>query len=261
MKKILLFIVASVVIATLSSCGSNGSPITAEQLNGEWETIWIYDIDSITDEKPFIGFETTVEGLYGNTGCNRLMGTYKLENADLCDCNIIQFNQVGTTRMMCENMALEKSILTALNNAAFCSFYKGILHIYDKDKSPLLKLKKRSPIKSISGHWEVASIGTIPIDSLMADSIAAYLNIDINNMRLNANAGCNIINSNIQQESGNDYSLEFSSPMSTMMACHDMRTEQKMLDAINKTRAFKICSPDSLILTDTNGNETMTLTR
>lgn len=260
-KKNLLFGVVIAAIVALSACSNNGSPITTKQLDGEWEAVWIYDIDSITGEIPFIGFDTKVEGLYGSTGCNRLMGTYKLENANLCDCNILEFNQIGSTRMMCENMAVEKSILTALNNAAYCSFYKGTLQILDKDKAPLLKLQKRLPIKSISGHWEIVSICSLPVDSLIADSIETYMNLDIHNMRLNANAGCNIINSNIQQKSGNDYSLEFSSAISTMMSCPDMRMEQHLLKAINTTRAFKICTPDSLILTDGNGNETIILTR
>ena len=61
MKK-LFFVIASVAATVLTACDGNEGKITANQLNGEWEPVWIYDVDSIIGDIPFLGFDTKVEG-------------------------------------------------------------------------------------------------------------------------------------------------------------------------------------------------------
>lgn len=260
MKK-LFFVIASVAATVLTACDGNEGKITANQLNGEWEPVWIYDVDSIIGDIPFLGFDTKVEGLYGSTGCNRLMGTYTLSDADLCDCNRIEFNQVGTTRMMCEDMATEKAMLTALDNASYCSFENSIITISDSDRVPLLKLTKRPEWKSIDGHWDIIEVNGTPAKRLKQDSTETCMVFDMTEKRVSVEGSCNIINSNIIYDKEQQDSLKFSPAMTTLMACPDMTLEQNLIAAINEVRSFKFIVPDSLVLSDKEGSAVLTLKR
>ena len=260
MKK-LFFVIASVAATVLTACDGNEGKITANQLNGEWEPVWIYDVDSIIGDIPFLGFDTKVEGLYGSTGCNRLMGTYTLSDADLCDCNRIEFNQVGTTRMMCEDMATEKAILTALDNASYCSFENSIITISDSDRVPLLKLTKRPEWKSIDGHWDIIEVNGTPAKSLKQDSTETCMVFDMTEKRVSVEGSCNIINSNIVYDKEQQDSLKFSPAMTTLMACPDMKTERMILDALNKISNFSLNEDQTISLNDSTGTVALTLVK
>ncbi len=261
MKKNILFLAAMALVLVCSACNGNNGKVTAEDLDGEWEVSWIYDIDSVVGRTPFVGFETKVDGVFGSTGCNRIMGSYKLVYSEHFDCTILEFNQVATTRMMCEDMATERSVITALNNALFCTLADSVLTLMDKDRVPVLKLVRRPEILSIEGHWEVFAIDGLSNDSINSDSLKAFMDFNTTDMRLNAGAGCNIINSNLLHDDNDDFSLSFSPAMSTMMACKDMRVEQALIGAMNKVAEFKFCSRDTLVLSCSNGNEIIVLTR
>lgn len=46
----------------------------------------------------------------GSGGCNRLMGSYKLEES-----NRLSFSEIGSTKMACMNMKTEKQLLEVLS--------------------------------------------------------------------------------------------------------------------------------------------------
>lgn len=58
--------------------------------------------------EPFIALESPASRVVGHAGCNRLTGSYTLQQQQLT------FASIATTRMYCEQMALENDVLQAL---------------------------------------------------------------------------------------------------------------------------------------------------
>ena len=77
MKKVIFKMTAVCASALiLASCGGSKNMLTLSSLNGEWNITEV-DGQKITDKKmPFIGFDVAQKRIYGNSGCNRMMGTF-----------------------------------------------------------------------------------------------------------------------------------------------------------------------------------------
>ena len=61
-------------------------------------------------EFPFIGFDTKTGKVYGNSGCNRMMGSFDVNAKP----GTIDLGALGSTRMACPDMTVEKNVLSAL---------------------------------------------------------------------------------------------------------------------------------------------------
>lgn len=98
------------------ACHSGKSALTAASLNGEWN---IVEVDgkslSPNGEKglPFIGFDAATHRVYGDAGCNRMMGSYAVDSVKNGELTL---GPLGTTMMACPDMEQEKVVLDALNS-------------------------------------------------------------------------------------------------------------------------------------------------
>ena len=124
MKKITTALAAAAAVAIMASCAASNVASTEKALNGEWNVAAI-DGQSITvpegQDAPFIGFKTAEKQVYGSTSCNRLTGGL---NADMKK-KTIDFGVLGSTRMMCKDMALEDKLLNALGKVDKFDIEKG----------------------------------------------------------------------------------------------------------------------------------------
>jgi heat shock protein HslJ len=114
MKKSFLIAAIAVVVLSFASCCNKadsslflGKTIVAETLYGD--TI----VKGDTHKKASLKFIVEENRLAGNTGCNRIMGSYTI------DGDKITFGETGSTRMMCdpESMKTEDKMLKLLNEA------------------------------------------------------------------------------------------------------------------------------------------------
>lgn len=79
-------------------------------------------------ENPFLGL-TADNGVHGYTGCNKLMGTAKIDGSSL------SFPGVGGTKMFCERTKdVEDAFLTALRSTNSYKLKDGRLILLDKSK-------------------------------------------------------------------------------------------------------------------------------
>ena len=79
MKKVFVSLCMAATVAGLSSCASTKNAATLSSLSGEWNIIEINGsavVPAPNQEFPFIGFDTKTGQVYGNSGCNRLMGSF-----------------------------------------------------------------------------------------------------------------------------------------------------------------------------------------
>ena len=139
MKK--MFSSVAVVCAALmmASCGS-GKNAVAVDLSGEWNIVEVNGQQLSGDSDPFIGFDMEGKRIYGNAGCNRMMGAFELDSVN---AGKIKLTQMGMTRMMCPDMETERVVTEALNKVAGYTGTEGGVALTDAEGKELVILQKR----------------------------------------------------------------------------------------------------------------------
>lgn len=145
MKKVigkLAVVCAGALVAT--SCGSGKQALSLSSLNGEWNITEVDGRKLAAEEPPFIGFDVDQKRIYGNSGCNRMMGTFE---ADSLKPGVLSFGQIGSTRMMCPDMETETAVLGALEKVkkyeTLSAGQPEVIALSTEDGQQLLKLEKR----------------------------------------------------------------------------------------------------------------------
>ena len=76
MKKLVLKMMAVCAGALIVSCGSGKNMLSVSSLDGEWNITEVDGQKISTERMPFIGFDVAQKRIYGNSGCNRMMGRF-----------------------------------------------------------------------------------------------------------------------------------------------------------------------------------------
>lgn len=258
MKKLFLS-AAFLSVLFMASCGNKGNKA---DLSGEWNITSIEGQNITGKSNAFIGFDTKEGKIYGNAGCNNIMGGL---NIDSINPGHIILSNIASTRMMCPDMDTEMKLLAALKNVAgFQSSANGI-ELTDKSGKVILSLKKKddkqvtsASISSLEGEWIISKVNGNDVKAIEKTPFLAF---NITEKSVHGNAGCNIINGSIEQEGNKDSSLKFGQMMSTMMAGPGMEAEGDILAAIGKVSSFVFNADGSVSLNDTEGNEVILLTK
>lgn len=253
MKKILISAAAFAAVM-LSSCGTTGKSV---DISGEWNVVSV-EGQKVTGN-PYIGFDMQEGRLYGNAGCNRIMGGVEL---DSINPGKIGFTGVASTRMMCPDMETEQKVLEALNEVAGYQASATGVELTDKDGKVLISLEKREApavsVNDINGEWTISKVEGAAVE--IADK-TPFLSFNVTENTVHGNGGCNIINGSFSQEEGNSSSLKFGQMISTMMAGPGMETESKLLAAMNKVASFVMNEDGTLSLMDASNNEVLLLVK
>lgn len=253
MKKMLISAAAFAAVV-LSSCGTTGKSV---DISGEWNVV------SVKGEQvagnPYIGFDLAEGRIYGNAGCNRIMGGVEVDSVNP---GKIGFTGVGATRMMCPDMETEQKVLEALNEVAGYQASSAGVELTDKDGNVLMSLeKKEAPavsVNDINGKWNITKVEGAVVE--VADK-TPFISFNVAENAVHGNGGCNIINGSFSQEEGNPSSLKFGQMISTMMAGPGMETERKVLSAMNKVASFVVNEDGTLSLMDVVDNEVLLLVK
>lgn len=253
MKKTLISAAAFAAVL-LSSCGTTTKSV---DITGEWNVVSV-EGKQVTGN-PYIGFDTENGRLYGNAGCNRIMGGFEIDSVNP---GHIGLTNVASTRMMCPDMETEQKVLEALNEVTgFKSSATGV-ELTDKDGKVLISLEKREApavsVNDINGEWKISKVEGAAVE--VADK-TPFLSFNVAENAVHGNGGCNIINGSFSQEEGNPSSLKFGHMISTMMAGPGMETERKVLAAMNKVASFVVNEDGTLSLMDAENNEVLLLVK
>lgn len=253
MKKNLISAAAFAAVL-LSSCGTTTKSV---DITGEWNVVSV-EGKQVTGN-PYIGFDTENGRLYGNAGCNRIMGGFEIDSVNP---GHIGLTNVASTRMMCPDMETEQKVLEALNEVTgFKSSATGV-ELTDKDGKVLISLEKREApavsVNDINGEWKIYKVEGAAVE--VADK-TPFLSFNVAENAVHGNGGCNIINGSFSQEEGNPSSLKFGHMISTMMAGPGMEIERKVLTAMNKVASFVLNEDGTLSLMDAENNEVLLLVK
>ena len=240
MKKICVYLSMVAVVAAMSSCASTKNLAQVSDLGGEWNIIEINGtavVPAPGQSFPYVAFETNTGRVYGNSGCNRLMGSFDT-NAKPGELTL---GQVGSTRMMCPDMTLEKNVLSALSQVKkYTKLADGQLALCGKSlKRPILVLKPRKPdvsVTDLGGRWKITQAGGEAILDGMEKQ--PFLELNVAEKKVHGNAGCNVINGAFVTDENNASAISFPNLISTMMACPDMEVEGRVTKALSEVKTF-----------------------
>lgn len=232
-------------------------PDQKQRVKGEWIILNAggKDIDAM-DERAYIDFSPKEGRIYGFTGCNYINGSFNIEND-----NGIDFYNVITTTRHCDAVSDEHNILNAINAAATFSIYKkSDLYYMDlKDSAGTTVMHtKRHNADVLSGSWAVSSIHGKGITGNKLTLI-----IDIPELKLHGNLGCNIINGQIGLDRNKDWFIQFFNITSTNNNCggETMNIERNLLIALEEVEYINRKNRNEAILCDKDKKEVLSLVR
>ena len=148
MKKVFVSLCMASVLMGLSSCASTKNAATLSSISGEWNIIEVNGtavVPAPGQEFPYIGFDTKTGKVFGNSGCNRMMGTFE---ADSLTPGALSFGPIGSTRMACPDMSGERELLQALDKVVRFDAVGEVkpvnkIALYGTDNTKLMVIEKK----------------------------------------------------------------------------------------------------------------------
>lgn len=158
------YFAAAALACALMSCGTGKNSVAVVDFTGEWNIVEVNGEKVSAENAPFLGFDKDGHRLYGNAGCNHLMGSFEL---DTLNAGKVKFGQVAATRMMCPDMTLEQNVLEALNKVAGYETVGEDVALNDAEGKPVILLQKREvaevSVNDLNGAWEIVSVKGNPV--------------------------------------------------------------------------------------------------
>lgn len=264
MKKIWFTFCLAAACMNLVSCGSTKNLAVPADIDGAWNIIEINGtavVPAPGQMFPSIGFDAATGRVFGNAGCNRLIGSFEPE----AEAGAIDLSRLGTTRMMCPDMTVEQNVLNALAQVKhYVRLGEGHIGLCGKSlKRPILVLQRKAPdmtVADLAGRWKIVEAGGVAVPDSLENP--PFLEFDVEQKQVHGQAGCNLVNGAFQTEEGVAVSIAFPQLISTMMACPDMQVEDRVKQALNETRTFSRLSEEGNVgFFDGQGTLVMTLIR
>lgn len=244
--------VSKIKADTTYSAVTNPSSIIA----GEW-TIYKVNDRLITGEenRPYIIFDESCNRFYATNGCNTLNGDYLLGSA-----NRISLSNVISTMRSCPDATFEYEINNAINDARSISasrqgneFY---LDIKDESGRVIMILRKHN-MDYLNGSWQIVNI-----NENSCDNEALQMVIDIPELKIHGNTGCNIFNGSLLIDPDKSNSIMFQQIISTRMSCPDIQQETALLIALEEVdHCLPIDNTDKVVLYNRKGKQVLVLQR
>lgn len=284
MKKICLSISIGILTAGLSGCSifSPKQTVTVNQetnevvtetptqtekaisqvLYGEWTVSSVGELEVTGDERPYVIFDSTsvnpfILKVYANNGCNTLNG----EMAVTPGGEMKKTSDFATTMRYCGNSPYELGVNMALETVNSFTIDKigndYMLTMKNANGNTIMTLNK-SNISFLNGAWAVTKIGNQEISSDKGIQIV----IDIPELKIHGNGGCNVINGKIFIDPAKQNSIQFTNLITTMMYCPNLELEQAFLVALEQVEtAVPGSEDDTAILKDSSGKQVITLSK
>ncbi|WP_289158564.1 META domain-containing protein [uncultured Muribaculum sp.] len=275
MNKTVLIAAMSAIVVGLSSCGSlkksNSTavnvdnkveesqddqsivPYSMEDLEGEW-TISSVGGHKVTGEnRPYVNFSLKDNRMYGSNGCNLINGGLIVKG------NNMSFDKVISTMMACADAPYEQAINLALENTRTYSISKRghefYLELKNGSKQTVMVLRKHN-MDFLNGTWHIEEI-----DGQKYNLPDMQMVLDVQELRLHGNTGCNLVNGSLVIDPDKSNSIQFNNLASTRMMCdpESMKAETACLVALESVEFAKKGRHDTVQLFDKDNKVVMVI--
>lgn len=222
-------------------------------LDGEWTIAEVNGSKVTGEERPYVTFSTVENRIYGSNGCNVINGDFQVEGN-----NGLSFENIITSMKACADAPFQYEITDGLGRVSSYSVEKRgheyYLNLFNPSNHRIMTLRKHN-MDYLNGAWRVASIGgrTVHGDDL-------HFVIDIPELRLHGNTGCNILNGTLSIDPDKSNSIQFQQLITTRMKGTDkeMEIERALLIALEEVESAKRGSR-GVTMYDIHGREVLSL--
>lgn len=282
-KRILPLLSASLLLVALSSCSlfqknvktdtslpsdrttvDNGSvrkPYRSQALErgeiaGDWliETVGGQSVSG--QDTPFLKFDPATRMVYGNNGCNTINANYA-NNAK--DSTLTFDNMITTMRLCADQTPSEMVINEAIAATAYYNWTlkdsRYTLRFYNADHKPLMTLA-RQDFDFLNGSWRVAQIEGVNVKNEDMNLV-----LDIDEMKIHGNTGCNVLNGSIVTDMAVQGAISFQDLATTRMMCPDINEETTLLVALEAAASVRPVDANTVELLNMHGGVVLKLVR
>lgn len=245
MRTMWLSVAMAVSSLLLTSCHTAKEAVAVNEnaMNGVWNIVEIQGNPVQAESQPFIGFDTKEGRVYGNSGCNQMMGAFTFSAP-----NHLELGDMASTMRACPDMDTERQVLETLASVRSLEVSGKELLLYSGGKKPVMRLQKRFevvPLSSLNGEWKVVAVNGAALPAM--ENVPAF-SLDMTTHRIGGNSGCNRLSGEIRHDAAVENSISFANVASTRMACPDMDTENQVLSALNQVCAYGMLANGHLAL-------------
>ncbi len=229
---------AAMVVFALSSCHStrNVAVLPSADFNGEWNIVEVNGSAINLKDYPYIGFDTENGRIYGNTGCNNVMGSFDLNSKP----GTLELGKLASTMMAGPNMDVERNVLNALGQVkGYLPVSENEIALCNEKKRPVVILKKRNQtmaLNELSGKWNILAVNGKEVPGNVEKQ--PFLHFDVAARKISGCAGCNDIHGGFTVDAAQSQSIAFPALASTRMMCADMELENSIMQALNAVRSY-----------------------
>lgn len=214
-------IVSIMLVTLLASCGTGNKAKDADKnsIRKKWE-LSVLDGEQIT-LTPAIYIDLAENNkVSGFTGCNRLIGSYAIENE-----NQLKFSQLGTTLMACpeSEMALENQVLEVLEKANNFRVDSGKL-VLNVGQTPLATFYEMRDNEIANKYWKLIELDGNAVQMAENQEREQYFTLR-NDGSISGFAGCNHFNGQYKLTEENGISIDDNLAV-TLMICPDVDVDE-----------------------------------
>ncbi|MBP2690410.1 MAG: META domain-containing protein [Muribaculaceae bacterium] len=227
----------------------------ADLIAGEWNIVSAAGTQvTATDDRPYVTFDKAAGRFYASDGCNIINGSYTA-----APDGKVTFGNVISTMKYCGDIAYAPAIAAALSGAEPLTAkierigQESILKLYNQKGTEVMSANKHN-MEFLNGNWQIVSV-----DGKAVTNEEANLFIDIRELKVHGNTGCNFFNGELYINPDKSNAIDFSHLGSTRMMCPDMEQEAAILLALEETASAIQGSEGRVMLLDQTGKELMSL--
>lgn len=234
----------------------NTAPTVNTLTEGRWTIASVGDKQiNLEDEQPYVAFDKDGR-FYASDGCNILNGNYNMDPK-----GNMTFGQVLSTMKYCPDVDFAPAITAIFGDGRTvttdCRRIGQDTYLYIKDGGRTLATFRRHNMEFLNGAWTITSA-----EGKTIDDEEANLFIDIAELKVHGNTGCNYFNGTIYIDPSRSNAIDFSNMGLTRMACPKSDQERAIMVALETaTSAIAGKNADTVLLLDAKGKELMTLRR
>ena len=204
-------------------------------------------------EPPTLNIDLSSMLCSGIGDCNNYSGEINLSEVDK-----IEFSNILSTLKACLNGSMEQEYFDALREVASFQMEDRYLIFSDASGKRILSFTKDSESTNknlLSDKWILNSISNNVLDNTSPSPI---LEINVSEMKIYGNNGCNQFNAEIKDISENQ--IDIGNMVSTKMICPDMEIPDNFDNALSQSHSYKL-EGQKLTFYDQNDNEILQFTR
>ena len=240
-----------------ASATKNVKPTQDELCGGQWTIASVGDVTiEAEDDAPYVAFDRGGR-FYASDGCNIINGDYALRS----DGTLALSNTLSTMKF-CPDVEYSSAVAAILNGSTCittdCRRIGQETYLYLKnDRGNTVMTLRRHNMEFLNGNWQVTSI-----DGKKIDDEEANIFIDIAELKVHGNTGCNFFNGELYIDPQRSNAIDFSNMGVTRMACPKQDQERAMLVALEEAAsAVAGKNDDTVLIFNKTGRELLTLKR